>query len=835
MSTIYKQKLRVVAGIMAVVMMFFSVTDYAMAADFEVTTDYEVTADSSIATTSSNDPGVQKDTISYVLNGGILPEDAPTKYIPGKEMSLPTPTRDGYKFTGWFSDKEKTHKIEKITKDTTGKVKLYAGWKAYKYSVTFVSGADDTTGKMESQTFTYNKSTSLRKCKFKRANYSFAYWSVSGNSSERYLNNEKTKNIITPKEDNENVVLVANWQPTDDKAVYYVKYFNVTDSKAPVEFTQRERGKYGVKDVYNAFTKLELPQKSKMKRTGYTFEGWYSDENCRNKFKITKKTNMCVKAYAKWTSWNYNVVFCKNGGKGSMPSQVVKYGENVNITKNTLSKNGCEFAGWALSKGMANKGIVYIKDEGSVKGYIEDSVFKNKQKVKLYPVWNSNEFPINYVNSVGKIESALDSYATGDTFSFKNLKDKTTFSNLPQFVRASNFAGWYTSSTYTKKATITKKTKGTLNLYSKWKFGYEVTFDKGAEDASGIMTSKKLDYSKAKGLPKNAFSRKGYRFEGWAVVSANGYSMKTGVSSNALTKEDIVFGEKEKLGNFDVDYFSGEGNSAVLRLVAVWGKGACVTFDTNNGRFADSIVKNESLSCNGTKYIKWFDYSENVSNFELGKRFTPTREGYTFTGWYTNKECTALASINSKFSGNKVFYAGWESSKYWIRYNSNDGRNKVKKQKGFYGLDVKIKKTPFKRKGYEFVGWGVSANATEPILTNKQIVHFDNSAVSANCISVDDKIISSDCMLYAIWKPINYEAVFVDVTMKDSYVIKYTVETGLRMEDAKAIIQSNYNVDDYVINGIFKSKSLKKYAADIPAGKAGKKKPKKFYISWIDA
>ena len=44
----------------------------------------------------------KKSNITYNLNGGTLPDDAPTSYIEGGGLAmLPTPTKTGYKFAGW--------------------------------------------------------------------------------------------------------------------------------------------------------------------------------------------------------------------------------------------------------------------------------------------------------------------------------------------------------------------------------------------------------------------------------------------------------------------------------------------------------------------------------------------------------------------------------------------------------------------------------------------------------------------------------------------------------------------------------------------------------------
>ncbi|MEE0510352.1 MAG: InlB B-repeat-containing protein [Peptococcaceae bacterium] len=80
------------------------------------------------------DPGVTPDsgtdpdeayTLHYVSNGGT-PYDDET-YEPGTEVDLDKePVKDGYTFTGWYSDPELTDKITEVTMD--GDKVVYAGW-----------------------------------------------------------------------------------------------------------------------------------------------------------------------------------------------------------------------------------------------------------------------------------------------------------------------------------------------------------------------------------------------------------------------------------------------------------------------------------------------------------------------------------------------------------------------------------------------------------------------------------------------------------------------------------------------------------------------------------
>ena len=70
-------------------------------------------------------------TITYNLNGGTNPSDAKTKYnVETENYTLPTPTRTGYEFEGWYSDSSLTTKVTSIVKGSTGNKILYSKWKA---------------------------------------------------------------------------------------------------------------------------------------------------------------------------------------------------------------------------------------------------------------------------------------------------------------------------------------------------------------------------------------------------------------------------------------------------------------------------------------------------------------------------------------------------------------------------------------------------------------------------------------------------------------------------------------------------------------------------------
>lgn len=72
--------------------------------------------------------------IKYVLDGGTPTLPLPKKYTVKTDTIEPfPPTKDGYRFAGWYSDAAFTSVRKKIAKGSTGTVTLYAKWKPTTY------------------------------------------------------------------------------------------------------------------------------------------------------------------------------------------------------------------------------------------------------------------------------------------------------------------------------------------------------------------------------------------------------------------------------------------------------------------------------------------------------------------------------------------------------------------------------------------------------------------------------------------------------------------------------------------------------------------------------
>ena len=88
-------------------------------------------------------------------------------------------------------------------------------------------------------------------------------------------------------------------------------------------------------------------------RTGYTFDGFYRDEQHTQAVTLPETvtqgsaaTDKARTYYATWTPITYQVAFQPNGGTGTMGRQTFTYDVAQNLTANAFTRTGYDFTGW---------------------------------------------------------------------------------------------------------------------------------------------------------------------------------------------------------------------------------------------------------------------------------------------------------------------------------------------------------------------------------------------------------------------------------------------------------------------------------------------------------
>ena len=154
-----------------------------------------------------------------------------------------------------------------------------------------------------------------------KENYTFAGW---------YNGDEEYNFSTVPPDD---VTLVAKW----DINKYTVKFVSEHGSFADQPI---EHGKTIKTD------KLTIPEVE-----GYTFDGWYAEDN--TKFDFTQPIKHNTTVYAKWTAKDYEVRFITEHGK-TPTSQNVKYNGTA-TNPGELTAEGYTFIGWYADEAHKTK------------------------------------------------------------------------------------------------------------------------------------------------------------------------------------------------------------------------------------------------------------------------------------------------------------------------------------------------------------------------------------------------------------------------------------------------------------------------------------------------
>ena len=156
------------------------------------------------------------------------------------------------------------------------------------------------------------------------------------------------------------------------------------------------------------------------------------------------------------------------------------------------------------------------------------------------------------------------------------------------------------------------------------------------------------------------------------------------------------------------------------------------------------------------------------------------RPNYVFAGWKLNglllgQDGEEVKNLASQDGAVITLTASWERGKYEIRYNANGGTGTMDRQIGSCGKDKTLRKNTFKRTGYTFVEWNTKKNGSGAAY---------KSGAKVNSLSSQS---GAAITLYAIWKPVTYKVLYVDLVESmggmghDQYEEKRVYGTSFRL------------------------------------------------------
>ena len=165
-------------------------------------------------------------------------------------------------------------------------------------------------------------------------------------------------------------------------------------------------------------------------------------------------------------------------------------------------------------------------------------------------------------------------------------------------------------------------------------------------------------------LRSNTFERPGYSFKGWSTLSKS---------------TEVTYGDGAEI----TITYDAEGKASITDLYAVWeAENQKLKFDLNKPEntnydpkcdMADSYDVPTDTPLSGIDQIK-----------EGDNQLKPTRDGYEFKGWYTNKLCTdeyklgdtkmPVTGENTAYEDGYTLYAKWEALGQKATIDWNNGK-----------------------------------------------------------------------------------------------------------------------------------------------------------------
>ncbi|MCR5459190.1 MAG: InlB B-repeat-containing protein [Acetatifactor sp.] len=289
-------------------------------------------------TFSSTSYAAVKVTVKFSANGGSVSTSSKQVNYPGTYGTLPTPSRRGYSFAGWYTSASGGTKITSTTKVIRGTVHaLYAHWTANRYTVTF--NGMGTAVSPSSKTVTYDSSYGTLPSPSKTG-YTFSGWYTNANGKGTRIYSGTTVKTAS------NHTLYAYWVP-----INRTLYFNANGGSVSPTYKTVTYGK--------SLGSLPTPT-----RSGYTFAGWSKTQTGSANYVNSNTTFNQTSNLTVYARWNKNVSFVTNGGT-AVSSRNYLIGTAYGTLPST-SKSGYLFLGWYRGQ---NSGVrVYPSESVSTLG-----------------------------------------------------------------------------------------------------------------------------------------------------------------------------------------------------------------------------------------------------------------------------------------------------------------------------------------------------------------------------------------------------------------------------------------------------------------------------------
>lgn len=544
------------------------------------------------------------------------------------------PTAAGFEFDGWYKDSACTQKFQEDGEDLTANTNLYGRWTRLTQTVTFkVKNGTWSDGLSADKTVTVELRNGLGTLfegdvptnMIPDAGYqTTGAWDIRPNTDPNGISEMG------------NYVYTYTFPQKDECTVTYhwVSTENPIFAVLPAQATVTKGKPYPVATVDPV--------------GGWTFSGWYTNEACEGEpvTEVTcSSTVQNIDLYGKWTHPDYcTVTFLADyvmPGRGSLKANdqtVFEYKVPVSIPYGSTLQNKGQSLPTPVPGGQNER---FFKDWDLEEDGSEDLFYTDPDVLNM-PVRSNLTFVAQWWPVV-TFDASGGAWSSGEDMHYVKITDKVAAESTP--VRNGyTFLGWYTAADGGDRANFEEKVNGPKTLYAHWAKNAAVTFrivnGTWSGGAAEDKTVSVVLYPQADGtasgtldasyVPQIMLPAPGYE------NTAGGWEQMPNTDPNGITG-DVTY--VYRFGSTGGGSSSGHSTRFTLH------------YESNGG----TAYKDERCS-SGTKVT-------------LDK--TPTRESYTFTGWYADKALTQkITSVT--MNSDKTVYAGWEATGVPDKLNGDD-------------------------------------------------------------------------------------------------------------------------------------------------------------------
>lgn len=464
-------------------------------------------------------------------------------------------------------------------------------------------------------------------------------------------------------------------------------------------------------------------------------------------------------------SYDYSALPDKSG---CVKASGIPFGASIKLKDfNGTAPDGTYFAGWSIEKPTRdNLGTIQTQGPGAVVDNETLQITKDgSHHVTLYAVYK----PVGTATVEFDATPAEGGTVSLRSGSFTVAGSTVTGGNVVSTAEPKagwHFVGWYEKKSDGKLESVSAINDAILTvtatmmqekLDSPTENGtpvryvavfepnkFTVCFD--ANGGQGSMDNQIFGGANSpRNLTKNAFSKAGYEFDGWAEMPSDGTGT---IYRDGALFENVTTYQGKQIKDGDT-----------ITLYAQWREIEHVTITYT--AYPDSLgsvalnSKSKAAVQNDPAVQSEIIYEKvNPETGEIVGATAKVNHGSVFAGWYNdltkeNVETSKTFVPQRQQDGRYVsasYVARFRPYRYTLHYEANGGTGKMDDQIFQHGQILPLNDCTYSREGYDFMGWSTSKN---------NVKQFDNKAevgFSSLLQTSDEPKDNAKATLYAVWQ-----------------------------------------------------------------------------------